>query len=130
MDIVRWQSQQVLVGPAQAALRDVRERAYRDDPERAVGRLSGVTIDGLPEDLARQVFGAWSNACYHLVQLRGWHEPQRYSPATSRGAVLARRTPEGPDEVLSALGMGPGWRVGDIVTDARILRAARPLRAR
>lgn len=130
MDVVRWQSQQLLVGPAQAALREVRERAYRDDPERAVARVSAVSIEGLPDNLARQVFGVWSNACYHLVRQRGWHEPLRYSPATSRGVVLARRTPEGPYEVVSTLGMGPDWRVGDEVTATGVLRAARPLQAR
>ena len=130
MDVIRWQSQQVLVGPAQAALRDVRERTYRDDPERAVGRLSGVTIDGLPEALARQVFGVWSNACYQVVQQRGWHAPLRYSSATSRGVVLARREQDSTYEVVSALGMGPEWQAGQPVTAPGVLRAARRLEAR
>jgi hypothetical protein len=130
LDIVKWQAQQLVVGPAQEALRETRGRVLRDDPDWAVGRLAAVQIDGLPELLARQVFGVWSNACYALVQQRGWHAPQRYAAATSRGAVLARRTPEGPDEVVSVLGMGPTWRVGDIITDPHILRAARPLQAR
>lgn len=130
LDIIKWQAQQLVVGPAQDALREASGRALRQDPEWAVGRLAGIQMDGLPETLARQVFGVWSNACWHLVQQRGWHEPQRYSPATSRGAVLARRTPESPDEVVSCVGMGPTWHVGDVVTDARILRAARPLQAR
>jgi hypothetical protein len=80
--------------------------------------------------LARQVFGVWSNACRHLVQQRGWHPPQRYSSATSRGAILARPAPESPDEVVSCLGMRPTWHEGDVVTDPHILRAARPLRPR
>jgi len=130
LDIVKWQAQQVVVGPAQEALRETRGRVLRDDPDWALGRLAAVQIDGLPEMLARQVFGVWSNACYALVQQRGWHAPQRYSAATSRGAVLARRAPEGPAEVVSCLGMGPTWHVGDVVTDARILRAARPLQPR
>src|SRR5919202_3898157 len=96
LDIVRWQAQQLVVGPAQEALREARGRVLRDDPEWAMGRLAGIQMNGLPEDLARQVFGVWSNGCCYLVQQRGWHEPRRYSPATSRGVVLARRTAEGP----------------------------------
>jgi len=130
VDVVKWQAQQLVVGPAQAALREARGRALRDDPEWAVGRLAGVHMDGLPEDLARQVFGVWSNACHALLRQRGWHEPRRYSPATSRGVVLARRIPEGPYEVVSALGMGMDWRVGDEVTASGVLRTARPLQAR
>src|ERR671933_64266 len=113
LDVVKWQARQLVVGPAQEALREARGRALRDHPERAVGRLAGIQITGLPETLARQVFGVWSNACYHLVQQRGWHEPRRYSPATSRGVVLARRAPDGPYEVVSALGMNSDWRMGD-----------------
>jgi hypothetical protein len=130
LDVVKWQARQLVVGPAQEALREARGRAVRDDPERAVGRLAGVQLNGLPEDLARQVFGVWSNACFHLVQQRGWHEPRRYSPATSRGVVLARHASEGPYEVVSALGMGSEWRVGESVTASGVLRAARPLQVR
>jgi len=130
LDVVKWQAHQLVVGPAQEALREARGRALRDDPERSVGRLAGVQIVGLPEDLARQVFGVWSNACYQLVQQRGWLEPRRYSSSTSRGVALARRTAEDPYEVVSALGMGSDWRVGDSVTAPGILRAARPLQAR
>ena len=130
LDVVKWQAQQLVVGPAQAALREARGRALRDDPEWAVGRLAGVHMDGLPEDLARQVFGVWSNACHALIRQRGWHEPRRYSPATSRGMVLARRAPEGPFEVVSTLGMGMDWRVGDEVTALGVMRVARLLQAR
>jgi hypothetical protein len=76
------------------------------------------------------VFGLWSNACYQLIQQRGWLEPRRYASATSRGVVIARRTAEEPYEVASALGMGSDWRVGEVVTAPGILRAARPLQAR
>jgi hypothetical protein len=43
--------------------------------------------------------------------------------------VMARRTPEGPYEVVSALGL-PGWPVGEQVTAQRIIDAARPLQER
>ena len=89
-------------------------RPYRDEPEAAVALLAGVAMDGLPEDLARRVFGLWSNACARLVEQRAWHEPYRYAPATSRGVVFARPTPQGPYEVLSALGL-PDWQPGQTV---------------
>jgi len=38
--------------------------------------------------------------------------------------VIARRTPDGPYEVVSALGL-PGWPVGEQVTAQRIIDAAR-----
>lgn len=49
--------------------------------------------------------------CAQLAEQRGWHEPYRYAPATSRGVVFARSTPQGPYEVLSALG-SPDWQPG------------------
>ena len=68
----------------------------------AVALLAGAAIDGLPEDLARRLFGLWSNACVRLVEQRGWHEPRRYAPATSRGAVFAVQ--EGVLEMPTARG--------------------------
>jgi hypothetical protein len=127
LDVVRWRAQQMVVGPAQSALRDIRGRVLRDDPDGAIARLADVKIDGLPEELARQVFGVWSNACFQLIQQRGWHEPLRYSVVTSRGAVLVRHSTDSPHEVLSAVGMGPDWYIGKVVTDERLLRVARPL---
>jgi hypothetical protein len=53
-------------------------------------------------------------------------EPRRYSPLTSRGVVFARRTPDGPHEVVSVLGLS-NWTVGDEVRAQRILDAAYPL---
>jgi len=80
----------------------------------------------VPEDLARQVFGIWSDVCLKVVRQRGWHDPQRYSPRTSRGVVFARETPEARLQVVSALGL-PDWRVGEAVTSPGVLRAARAL---
>ena len=84
-------------------------RPYRDDPEAAVTRLAGVQMDGQPDDLARRVFGLWSNACARLVDQRGWHEP--YPRAPAGGVVFARPTPQGPYEVVSELG-SPDWQAG------------------
>src|SRR5439155_22573318 len=104
LEAVRWQAHHLRVAPAEEALSDVVRRPYRDNPETAVGRLAAVDMHELPEDLARRVFGVWSNHCLQLVRHSGMHDPRRYSPATSRGVVFARRTPDGPYEVVSALG--------------------------
>jgi hypothetical protein len=126
---VRWQAHHLRVAPAEEALNDVSRRPYRDNPEAAVGRLAAVDMHELPEDLARRIFGLWSNNCLKLVRQSGMHEPRRYSPATSRGVVIARRTPDGPYQVVSALGL-PGWPAGEDVTAQRIIDAARPLQER
>ena len=88
-----------------------------------------MSIDGLPEDLARRVFGLWSNACAQAVVQRSWHEPHRDAPRTSRGIVFARPTPGAPHQVVSVLGVGD-WKPGDVVADDVILRRARPLELR
>jgi len=129
LDAVRWHAQHLRVVPAEEALRDVARRPYRDNPEAAVGRLAAVDLEGLPEDLARRVFGIWSNACFQLIRQSGMYEPRRYSPATSRGVAFARRTPDGPHEVVSALGLS-GWQVGEEVKAQRIVDASRPLQER
>jgi len=125
-DALRWRVRQRKVEPAEAALRDIIRRPYRDDPEAAVARLAELKMEDLPEDLGRRVFGLWSNACLKLVQQRGWLEPRRYAPFTSRGVVHARPTTEGSATTVSSLGM-PDWRPGDVVKDQRVLRASRPL---
>ena len=129
LEAVRWQAHHLRVAPAEEALSDVLRRPYRDNPDAAVARLAAVDMEGLPDDLARRIFGLWSNACFQLVRQSGMYEPRRYSPATSRGVVIARRAPDGPYEVVSALGL-PGWQVGDEVTAQRIVDASRPLQER
>ena len=124
-DVVRWRLRNRLLAPAEEALRDVARRTYRDDPQATVKRLAEVHTEGLPEDLARRVFGVWSNACWQLVEARGWLDARREAPAISRGAVWAR-TPGGPYEVVSSLN-DPRWQTGQIVPD-RIAQAAPALR--
>src|SRR5579859_7682395 len=129
LEAVRWQAHHMRTAPAEEALSDVSRRPYRDNAEAAVARLAAVDMRELPEDLARRIFGLWSNNCLKLVRQSGMHEPRRYSPATSRGVVIARRTPDGPYQVVSALDL-PGWPVGEEVTAQRIIDAARPLQER
>ena len=124
-DVVRWRLRNRLVAPAEEALRDVARRAYRDDPEATVTRLAEVHTEGLPDDLARRVFGVWSNACWQLVKARGWQDARREAPGISRGAIWAC-TPGGLYEVVSSLGH-PRWQTGQIVPD-RIAQAAPALR--
>ena len=129
LDAVRWHAQHLRTAPAEEALQDVVRRPYRDNSEAAVGRLAAVDMQGLPEDLARRIFGLWSHHCLQLVRQSGMHDPRRYSPATSRGVVFARRIPDGPYEVVSALGL-PGWQNGEELKAQRIIDAARPLQDR
>lgn len=129
LDTAAWQTRRRVVAPAEEALRDVRSRAYRQDPEQATARLASVAMDGLPDDLARQMFGIWSELCLKVVRQRGWIDPERYAPRTSRGMVFARATAEGPFQVVSALGLSD-WHAGDTVTSPAVLRTARPLQER
>jgi hypothetical protein len=100
---------------------------WRRDPAAAVARLEALDIDGLPEELGRQVFGAWAQACARLCRERGLAEPLRYAPDPGRGAVLARERAGAPYTVVSALGMGAGWQAGSGVGEGQV-RRARPLR--
>jgi len=125
-DALRWRLRQRLIAPAETALQEIVRRPFRDDPEAIMARLAGLSMENLPEDLARRVFGLWSNACYHVVQQRGWFDPKRHAPFTSRGMVHARPTSEGAATTVSSLGM-PEWNPGDVVTDKWVLKASRPL---
>jgi hypothetical protein len=116
----------VKVDEAEDALWDAR-RAWRRDPAAAVARLEALDTGSLPEPLARQVFGAWAQACARLCHERGLAEPLRYAPDPGRGAVIAREQPGSPYTVVSALGLGAGWRPGSPVAE-RQARRARPLR--
>lgn len=102
-------------------------REHRRDPEAAVRLLEGLDVEGLPEELARQVFGEWARACARLCRERGLAEPLRYAPDPGRGAVIAREAAGDGYAVVSSLGLGPGWPCGKVV-GPRQVRRARPLR--
>ena len=102
-------------------------REGRRDPAAAVEHLEALDVDGLPDELARQVFGEWARACSRLCRERGLVEPLRYAPDPGRGAVISRGAPDDPYVVVSALGLGPAWQKGSPVSE-RQLRRARPLR--
>lgn len=102
-------------------------REFRRDPSATVARLEALDIEGLPDDLARQLFGEWARACARLCRERETVEPLRYAPDPGRGAVIARESPGGSYVVVSALGMGPNWKPGSVVGEHQV-RRARPLR--
>ena len=102
-------------------------RELRRDPAQAVARLESVDIDGLPTPLAAQVFGEWARAGSRLCRERGIVEPLRYAPDPGRGAIVARDGGRSEYVVVSALGMGPAWAVGSVVSERQV-RRARPLR--
>ncbi|HET6316539.1 MAG TPA: hypothetical protein VFG86_08785, partial [Chloroflexota bacterium] len=111
-----------VVAPAEAALGELQQRKYRDDLEAALERLAELRTTGLPEHLARRIFGLWSNACYRIVAQRGWHEARRHAPCVSRGTVWARPTPGAPYQVVSSLDE-PAWQTGQPVPERTALRA-------
>jgi|GEM_PF-864561 len=111
---------------AEEALWDAR-RKHRQQPQDAVAALEAIEIDGLPVELARQLFGEWARACARLCRERGFETALRYAPDPGRGAVLVRETQAAPYVVLSALGLGPGWQAGTSVGERQV-RRARPLR--
>ena len=94
-------------------------RHYRRDPAEAVATLAKIDVQGLPEPLARQVFGEWARACARLCREREIAEPLRYAPDPGRGAIIARETPDGAYVVISALSMGPAWETGRRLTIGR-----------
>ena len=102
-------------------------RIYRRDPEAAVARLETLDVDGVPEPLARHVFGEWARACSRLCRERSIAEPLRFAPEPGRGAVLAKDDAGEGYHVVSSLGMGPSWQKGCVVSERQV-RRARPLR--
>lgn len=124
--MIAWRRTAVKNAAAEEALRGAR-RLRRQDPTEAARLLEAVDVDGLPEPLARQVFGEWARCnARRLADRPEAAEPLRYAPDPGRGLVLAREQ-GGAYVVVSALGMGPAWQPGRVVTDRALLRRARPL---
>lgn len=110
---------------AEQALREAR-KAHRHDPQRAIALIEPLDVNGLPDALARQLFGLWAR-CHALLHKTGaLIEPLRYAPDPGRGLILARERADGAYVVSSALGMGNAWHTGQVVPE-RLVRRARPL---
>ena len=127
-EIIRWRMRRRLAEPAEDVLRGVTPLLLRDEPERVMTRLARIETHVLPENIARRVFGLWSNACVRAVEQRGWYEPRRAAPMPSRGVVWARPQLGGPYQVVSSLNT-PQWQAGQTVPEqlarrAPLLRAA------
>lgn len=125
-EIVVQRSLALKMSAAEETLWVVR-RELRQDPSTAIERLEGLDVDGLPEPLARQVFGEWARACARFCLERCIAAPLRYAPDPGRGAIIARDSSGSNYTVVSSLGMGPAWRPGSVVSD-HYVRRARPLR--
>lgn len=109
----------VKTGAADQALRQARLRARRA-PDEALALLGPLDLDGVPDDLARRVYGCWLDACRRRAPAGARH----YSPRFGQGAVLIP-TGDGQLEVLAAIGL-PEWTPGRRFSQTA-LRGARPL---
>ena len=116
---LRRREQAVKTRAAEAALREAR-RLYRREPARAIELLESAELNGLPDELARHLYGCWLTACRRLDLLAAIH----YRAGFGRGAVLIP-TADGGWEVVSALGLRRWERGRRFAPQA--LRGARPL---
>ena len=102
---IRRRAWAVKTARAEEALRQAR-RGYRRQPREAVALLEPLDLIGVPEALARQVYGCWLDACRRL----GLEGAVHYSPSFGKGAVLVPATDDRL-EVVSAIGL-PRWSAG------------------
>ena len=116
---IRRQAWAVKTTRAEETLRQAR-RAHRRQPKEAVALLEPLDLIGIPEALARQVYGCWLQACRRL----GLEGAVHYSPAFAKGAVLVPATDDRL-EVVSAIGL-PRWSAGCRFSRLA-LKGARPL---
>ena len=116
---LRRREHDVKTRAAEAALSEAR-RLHRREPMRAIELLEAVETDGLPDELARHLYGCWLTACRRLGLLAAIH----YRPGFGRGAVLIP-SEDGRWEVVSAFGLRR-WERGRRFAP-RALRGARPL---
>ena len=119
LESLRARESAVRMRAAEAALREAR-RLHRREPARAIEVIEGAPLEGVPEELARHLYGCWLAACRRLGLLAAIH----YRAGPLRGAVLMP-APDGRWEVVSALGLRR-WERGRRFAP-RALRGARPL---
>jgi hypothetical protein len=125
--VIARRERDVKLTAAVDALRIAR-RHLKHTPDAVVAALAGLDLDGVPEELCRQVFGVWIDACIRVCHARRVRGLLRRGPVAFRAAVLAAAA-DGTVTVLSALGMGSGWCAGAAVAE-RDQREARPLQPR
>lgn len=118
-ETLRKRAEAVKVEVAEQALRDGR-RLHRHEPVAALDLLEPLDLDGLPEELARHLYGLWLTACRRIGLLAAVH----YRAAHGRGAVLIPAD-DGRWEVVSAIGLHRWERGRRFAPQA--LRGARPL---
>ena len=118
-ETLRRRERAVKIRTAEAALREAR-RLHRREPAQAIELIEPVALEGLPEELARHLYGCWLTACRRLGLLAAIH----YRAGFGRGAVLIP-TADGCWEVVSALGLRR-WERGRRFAP-RSLRGARAL---
>ncbi|MCY4639591.1 MAG: hypothetical protein OXC94_04540 [Chloroflexi bacterium] len=116
---LRRREQQVKTRAAEEALREAR-RLHRREPARAIELIEEAELEGLPDELARHLYGCWLTACRRLDLLAAIH----YRAGFGRGAVLIPAA-DGRWEVVSALGLRRWERGRRFAPQA--LRGARPL---
>ncbi len=119
---------------ARRVLFQASELQGRGDFDAAVKLLEAVEVNGLSRETSEDLFGRWSAACSLLGQ-SGDLELLRSSAAQGRGIIL-HRDPSVPYGlvVFSALGMGPAYFQGRVVSaadreGAAIIGRARAFRA-
>lgn len=118
-ETLQKRTEAVKVEVAEQALREGR-RLHRREPVAALDLLEPLDLDGLPEELARHLYGLWLTACRRIGLLAAVH----YRAAHGRGAVLIPAS-DGNWEVVSAIGLRRWERGRRFAPQA--LRGARPL---
>lgn len=102
---IRRREWAVKASMAERTLRQA-QRSIRQRPKEVIAVLETLDVAGLPDGLARQLYGCWLRACGRL----GYEGAMHYSAAFCKGAILAPTT-DGHLEVVSAIGLS-GWKVG------------------
>ena len=118
-ETLRNRARIVKVQMAESALREAR-RLHRHEPVAALDLIEPIDLDGLPDDLARHLYGLWLTACRRIGLLAAIH----YRTGFGHGAVLIP-TADGCWEVISAIGLRR-WERGRRFAP-QSLRGARPL---